>query len=107
MSNLPSPEKQLLKTVLEPLLEDFNHWFSRAQILLESEKLPFLSDQEQTEILNRVKQAQAEVGTAQMLFKATDGEVGIEARMLVPWHHLVAQCWDLSMKWRSLKNPIA
>jgi len=37
----------------------------------------------------RVKNAQQEVATAYLLFKTTGGQVGIEAKMLLPWHQLV------------------
>lgn len=60
-SNLPGTE--LLKTVLEPLLEDFQHWFTRSRHLLETEQLSFMSDQEQSDLLLRVKQAQEELST--------------------------------------------
>jgi hypothetical protein len=106
MTNFPSPERELLKTVLEPLLEDFSYWFTNAQNLLESEELTFLSEQEHSQLLQRVKQSQQEVATAKMLFHATNGQVGIEAAMLMPWHQLVAECWQVSSKWRSLKNPL-
>ncbi|MEY3826974.1 MAG: hypothetical protein RLZZ148_1792 [Cyanobacteriota bacterium] len=106
MTNFPSPERELLKTVLEPLLEDFSYWFTNAQNLLESEELTFLSEQEHSQLLQRVKQSQQEVATAKMLFHATNGQVGIEAAMLMPWHQLVAECWQISSKWRSLKNPL-
>ncbi|MBE9106520.1 DUF2605 family protein, partial [Nostoc cf. edaphicum LEGE 07299] len=39
-SNLPGTE--LLKTVLDPLLEDFQHWFTRSRHLLETEELSFM-----------------------------------------------------------------
>ena len=106
MTNFPSTERELLKTVLEPLLEDFSYWFTNAQNLLESEELTFLSEQEHSQLLQRVKQSQQEVATAKMLFHATNGQVGIEAAMLMPWHQLVAECWQISSKWRSLKNPL-
>jgi hypothetical protein len=106
MTNFPSPERELLKTVLEPLLEDFSYWFTNAQNLLESEELTFLSEQEHSQLLQRVKQSQQEVATAKMLFHATNGQVGIETAMLMPWHQLVAECWQISSKWRSLKNPL-
>lgn len=106
MTNFPSPERELLKTVLEPLLEDFSYWFTNAQNLLESEGLTFLSEQEHSQLLQRVKQSQQEVATAKMLFHATNGQAGIEAAMLMPWHQLVAECWQVSSKWRSLKNPL-
>jgi hypothetical protein len=106
MSSKQPTEKEILKTVLEPLLEDFQYWFTRSRSLLESEKLSFFSAQEQAELLERVKKTQQEVSTAQMLFKATDGKAGIESRMLVPWHQLVAECWNVARRWRELNNNI-
>lgn len=102
-------EKELLKTVLEPLLEDFQYWFERSRNLLESEQLSFFSRQEQTQLLEKIVQSQQEVQTAQMLFKATGGSAGIDSRVLLPWHQLVAECWSVAQKWRELKsqeNPI-
>ncbi|ACK69825.1 conserved hypothetical protein [Gloeothece citriformis PCC 7424] len=104
MSNSQPSERELLNTVLKPLLEDFQYWFSRACTLLEKEPLSFLSPEEQSNLLQRVKQAQQEVTAAQMIFQATDGQAGIEASMLVPWHKLVAECWQVSMRLRSLKQ---
>jgi hypothetical protein len=93
-------EKELLKTVLEPLLEDFQYWFGRSRILLESSQMSFLTTEEQAELLARIVYSQQEVQTAQMLFRATDGLAGIDSEMLLPWHQLVAECWDVSQKWR-------
>lgn len=104
MSSKQPTEKEILSTVLKPLLEDFQYWFERSSSLLESERLPFFSPDEQAEFLARIKKARSEVSTAQMLFEATDGEVGIESKMLVPWHKLVAECWDVARRWRAIKN---
>jgi Protein of unknown function (DUF2605) len=95
-------ENELLKTILEPLLEDFTYWFSRSRLLLESERLSFLTVEEQSDLLTRIKNAQQEVSTAHLLFKTTG--VGIEARMLLPWHHLVAECWGISNRRRTLQG---
>ena len=38
-------DTELLKTLLEPLLGDFQYWFSRAITLLESELIPFFSQE--------------------------------------------------------------
>jgi len=97
-SNLPEPE--LLKTVLQPLLEDFQYWFARSRELLETEQLSFMSYQEQSDLLLRVKQAQDKVNTTKMLFAATDGQVGIEMKTLMPWHKLVTECWQVAMRSR-------
>lgn len=104
MSSSQPTDHKLLKEILEPLLEDFQYWFSRSRSLLESERISFFSEAEQTELLERVKHSQQEVSTAQMLFQITDGEVGIEASMLVPWHRLVTECWQVAMQWRALQE---
>ncbi len=101
-SNLPEPE--LLKALLQPLLEDFEYWFKRARILLEDYTIDFLGEEQQTMLLERVKQAQQEVSTAQLLFRTTGGQVGVETSVLVPWHQLVTECWQVGMKFR-LENP--
>lgn len=104
MSTEQPTEKELLKTVLEPLLEDFQYWFERSRTLLESEQMSFFTAQEQAELLARIVHSQQEVQTAKMLFQATDGLAGIDSKMLLPWHQLVAECWDVAQRWRSNKQ---
>ncbi|NEP50551.1 MAG: DUF2605 domain-containing protein [Moorea sp. SIO3C2] len=95
---------ELLKTILEPLLVDFDYWFERSLSLLETEDITFLSTEEQSDLLKRVKQAQQEVNTAKMLFNATDGQVGVELSTMMPWHQLVRECWGVAIRWRSLAS---
>jgi len=104
MSQSEYNETELLKAVLAPLLEDFQYWFLRSRNLLENERIDFFTPEEQAELLERVKEREKEVMTAQMLFKATEGQVGIDTTILVPWHKLVAECWQVSMLWRSSKD---
>ncbi len=104
MSTEQPTDQELLKSVFEPLLEDFKYWFGRSRSLLESEQMSFLSVQEQVQLLERIVHSQQEVQTVQMLFKATDGSAGIDSKMLLPWHQLVAECWNVTQKWRESKN---
>ncbi len=97
-SNLPEPE--LLKTVLKPLLQDFQYWFGRSIALLETERIDFLTPIEQSNLLGRVKQAKQEVSVAQIMFDATGEQVGIEMAALMPWHQLVTECWKVTMRLR-------
>lgn len=99
------PEQELLKTVLKPLLEDFEYWFGRSRQLLETEVIPFLGEAGQADLLARVVQAQQEVASAQMLLRATDNQVGVEMAVLVPWHQLVTECWQVSMRFRQISSP--
>ena len=100
MSLSQPSEQDLLKTLLPPLLEDFHYWFTRSLNLLENEKITFLSEAQQFDLLNRLKLAHQEVSTAQMLFTATNGEVGISTAILIPWHRLLGECWQISRQWR-------
>ena len=101
MLNQNLPESELLKTLLQPLLEDFKYWFGRSQTFLENEKVPFLEPQQQSELLARVKQAQQEVNTAQLMFQATGGQVRIDMATRAPWHQLVTECWKVAIRFRS------
>jgi hypothetical protein len=104
MSSKQPTERELLKQVLEPLLDDFQYWFERSLNLLESERISFFSAEEQAQFTAKIKVAQQEVSTAKMLFQVTEGKVGIDSKMLLPWHNLVAQCWDLARLWRQHKE---
>jgi hypothetical protein len=95
-SNLPSAD--LLKSVLEPLLEDFQYWFERYSQILENEKIQFMSEQEQLNLLKRVKDAECELNTVRMLFTATEKQVGIDMATVIPWHQLVTECWSVGMR---------
>lgn len=104
MSAKQPSEKEILKQVLEPLLDDFLYWFSRSLSLLESEKMPFFVEDEQSALIAEIESARAEVNTAKMLFQATEGEAGIDSKMLLPWHNLVARCWDVAKAWRQYRE---
>jgi hypothetical protein len=104
MFNSNQPDPDLFKTVLEPLLEDFQYWFSRSRTLLEDQRIPFLLESEQSELLERVITTEQEVRTVQALLKATDGQAGVDSSILVTWHHLVSECWQVSLKLRSQQS---
>lgn len=99
-----SSEQDLMKTILQPLLEDFDHWFNRSISLLESERISFLSESEQNELLAKVKNAVQEVSVAKMLFNATDSQVGIEPSTMLTWHKIVGECWQVATLFRQLKS---
>ncbi|MEM9806192.1 MAG: DUF2605 domain-containing protein [Cyanobacteria bacterium P01_D01_bin.56] len=100
MSGSNAPEKQLMKAVLEPLLNDFQHWFGRSINLLETETVDFLGRHEQQDLLNRVREAQRLVSASQALFQATDNEAGVDVSVVMSWHQLVHECWNVAMRFR-------
>ncbi|HEY9828833.1 MAG TPA: DUF2605 domain-containing protein [Stenomitos sp.] len=102
-SNVPDPE--LLKTLLDPLLDDFQYWLSRAQVLLSNEDIQFLSAEARTDLLTRVDQALQEVNATHSLFKATGSQVGVDTTVMMKWHHLVAECWQVMIRFRLGQTP--
>ncbi|MEM8605154.1 MAG: DUF2605 domain-containing protein [Cyanobacteria bacterium P01_H01_bin.121] len=95
---LPDPE--LLKVILEPLLEDFRYWLERSHSFLEIETVSFLTAADQTQLADRVSDALREVESAKALFKATGGQVGVDFAVVQRWHQLVLECWRVSGRWR-------
>jgi hypothetical protein len=100
MQDCNLPDSDLLKTVLQPLLEDFQYWFGRSHDLLTTEEISFMSREQQADLLARVRYAQEEVNTAKMLLAATDGQAGVDMATLMPWHKLVHECWQVAMRHR-------
>lgn len=104
MLNPNLPEPNLLKTLLEPLLDDFVYWFNRSKVLLETEEMTFLGAEAQANLLGRVMQALGEVNTAKTLLTLTNNQVGVEMEVLMPWHKLLNECWQVSMRNRIEKS---
>jgi len=97
----PNPgESELLKNLLEPLLEDFHYWFGRSRTLLETEKIDFLGAEKQADMLSRVQAASEEVKIAKQLFLVTNGQAGVQMQVLMPWHKLLTECWQVSIRFR-------
>jgi cytochrome c peroxidase len=103
MPPLNSSDSELLKSLLEPLLKDFQFWLGRSHALLNQQRIDFLSEPEQADLLQRVTQGLREVGAAQALFDATQGQIGIESSALLPWHNLVTECWQVACRFHRQK----
>jgi hypothetical protein len=103
LDSLPS-DPDLLKLVLAPLLDDFTYWFEQSGQLLGNTPLTFMTPESQQDLGDRVNYALQEVKVAQTLLAATDGQAGVEMAVLMNWHKLVAECWGVSMKKRSLNS---
>jgi hypothetical protein len=103
MSTIPSSDSELLQSLLDPLLEDIRYWLGRSLKLLESQRIDFISESEQSNLLTRVKNAIQEVGTATMLYEATGKQAGIEVAAMMPWHNLLLECQAIGMRHRQNK----
>lgn len=99
-----SADSELLKSILEPLLADFKYWLEKSVDFLEANELSFMTVDEQADLLARVLQTQQEVAAASALYKVTNGNAGIDPSVLIPWHHLVMECWQAAKRFRQEKD---
>ncbi len=99
MSNTASPDPEMLRQLLEPLLEDFTYWFDRAQKLLANERITFLTEAEQQNLLAQVENALKEVSAATSLFRATGHQIGVDMAAMKPWHKLLMECQSVGMRY--------
>ncbi|MEM1311613.1 MAG: DUF2605 domain-containing protein [Cyanobacteria bacterium P01_C01_bin.70] len=90
------PEKPLVQTILEPLLDDFQYWFSETKRLLNSPKAECLAASDRQALVEELNEAEQSVGTAKTLMLATGGKAGVELSVVTHWHQLVAKCWQTS-----------
>ncbi len=97
--NLPD-DADLLKALLPPLLEDFQHWFGSTIDMLETQNIGFLTPQQQRDLLTRVRSAQREVSVSQALFAATDSQAGVDMPVVRAWHQLLHECWGIALRAR-------
>lgn len=105
-ANLPE-DKDLLKAILPPLLDDFQHWFGRTLELLNTREISFLSAAEKQDLKTRVEAAQAQVAASKTMTRLTDSQTGIEMPVVMAWHKLVHECWGVALRLRKESNPSA
>jgi hypothetical protein len=100
MLNPDSSQVEIMQQVLEPLLEDFIYWLSLSASAFEKERLSFMTEAEQADLLARVRETLEEVRSANALFKATGKQVGVDVKAMVPWHQLLMECQAIAIRHR-------
>ena len=93
-------DANLMKTILPPLLEDFQHWFASTLEMMATRDVSFLTAEQQQNLLSRVQLAQKQVSASQVLSSATDSQAGIEMPVVMAWHKLVHECWGVALRSR-------
>lgn len=100
MLSSDSPGSNFLGDLLRLLLEDFQTWFARANLLIEADAVPFLDVDQMADLIARLDHAQHEVRAAQSLAEAVDYQIGVDIAMLLVWHQLASECWHIAIRAR-------
>ncbi len=98
-------ELELMRQILDPLIQDYHYWLGRSQRFLAEENLAeLISADEKTSLLNRILEAQSELQVAESLYKLSNTEVGIDPGLMAKWHRLLMECAELGRQFRQ-SNP--
>jgi len=104
MTDSAFKDTEVLKYILEPLLEDFDYWFGRSLLLLEKEEINFLTEPQKTDLVARIIDTLQAVKTAKMMYKLSGEQVGVEVQAMMPWHNLLMECQAVGMKFRQSQS---
>lgn len=86
----------LLESLLDSLLNDFNHWFKRGQELLTSCPDSVMTPDERKAMGVRIDEGLRAITATRALVNATPAAMAISMESMTPWHQLVIEVWGLA-----------
>lgn len=88
----------LLESLLDSLLNDFNHWFKRGQQLLASCPDSVMTPDEREAMGVRIDEGLLAITATRALVNATPAAMAISMESMTPWHQLVIEVWGLAAR---------
>ena len=88
----------LLESLLDSLLNDFNHWFKRGQELLAACPDSVLTPDEREVMGVRIDEGLKAIAATRALVSATPAAMAISMEAMTPWHQLVIEIWGLAAR---------
>ena len=95
---------EILESLLESLLTDFEYWFSRGYELIEQSSDEILSFEERQDLSGRLEEGLQAVKAARALTRAAGQPVAVSMKAMAPWHGLVTEVWGLSARLNRLQS---
>ena len=97
----PGPDSdagELMSTLLESLLDDFDGWFVRGEILLSTCPGRVMAEQDRLEMAERLADARKAVAATRSLLMASEQPMAVSMDAMAPWHLLMTEVWSLSAR---------
>ena len=88
----------LLESLLDSLLNDFNHCFKRGQELLAACPDSVLGSDESEAMGVRIDEGLKAIAATRALLRASPAAMAISMEAMTPWHQLVIEVWGLSVR---------
>ena len=86
----------LLESLLDSLLNDFNHWFKRGQELLAACPDSVMTSDERDVMRVRIDEGLKAIAATRALVNATPAAMAVSMEAMTPWHQLVIEVWGLA-----------
>ena len=88
----------LLESLLDSLLNDFNHWFKRGQELLAACPDSVMTPDERDVMRVRIDEGLKAIAATRALLRASPAAMAISMEAMTPWHQLVIEVWGLAAR---------
>ena len=86
----------LLESLLDSLLNDFNHWFKRGQELLAACPDSVMTPYERDVMRVLIDEGLKAIAATRALVNATPAAMAVSMEAMTPWHQLVIEVWGLA-----------
>jgi hypothetical protein len=87
-----------MSSLLDSLLNDFEHWFSRGEELLGRCPESVMTDQEQQDFAARLLEGRKAIAATRALVSAATQPMAVSMDAMTPWHGLVTEVWTLAAR---------
>ena len=94
----------ILDSLLESLLTDFEYWFTRGYELIEQSSDEVMNFEERQDLSGRLEEGLQAVKAARALTRAAGKPVAVSMKAMAPWHGLVTEVWGLSARLNRLQS---
>ena len=94
----------ILESLLESLLADFEYWFTRGYELIEQSSDEIMTLDERQDLSARLEEGLQAVNAARSLTRAAGKPVAVSMKAMAPWHGLVTEVWGLSARLNRLQS---
>ena len=94
----------MLELLQNPLLADFDYWFSRGQAIIQQYPDNILSSSDRLDLGERLSEGKRSLAATRSLLKASSAPMAISMKAMAPWHGLVTEVWGLSARLNQLES---
>ena len=102
--NASSDAGELMSSLLDSLLDDFDHWFNRGEELLARCPNRVMASEDQQRLAERLLEGRQAIAATRALMSAASQPMAVSMDAMTPWHGLVTEVWGLAARLGSVER---